>query len=370
MLSQAISVVNGKGGTGKTSLVTNLAGVAAVSGYRVLVVDLDPQTNTSNDFGYEKALYADRLLASLTLSQDIPILRDIRPGLDVVPAGKNLAQWSVHAAMNARADPRNPPELTLERILLPLSEDYDLVLFDCPPGNEELQLLALAASRFVLIPFMPDDASIEGLEEVSDRFERVRLVNPDIELLGVVLFGVTSSAKRVRAEALRKIHDLGESLVLEASIRGLQAPAVGARNRHQLAHEYERDAETQEPFYAELRDARERGGVEWDVSPRLRQPSQRTTKTSPRKYCAACRRCWRCSPHDRATHVGEPTAKGRRPSHKARPGLGTRSALQATRSPSRRRAGVRRRADSFGSLYRPTRRGRNSPPCGSRKGAC
>ncbi len=261
VLSQAISVVNGKGGTGKTSLVTNLAGVAAVSGYRVLVVDLDPQTNTSNDFGYEKALYADRLLATLTLNQDIPILRDVRPGLDVVPAGKNLAQWSVHAAMNARADPRNPPELTLERILLPLSEDYDLILFDCPPGNEELQLLALAASRFVLIPFMPDDASIEGLEEVSDRFERVRLVNPDIELLGVVLFGVTSSAKRVRAEALRKIHDLGESLVLEASIRGLQAPAVGARNRHQLAHEYERDAETQEPFYAELRDARERGGA-------------------------------------------------------------------------------------------------------------
>jgi chromosome partitioning protein len=261
VLSQAIAVVNGKGGTGKTSLVANIAGVAAVSGYRVLVVDLDPQTNTSNDFGYEKTPYADRLLATLTLNQELPILRDIRPGLDVVPGGKNLGQWSVHAAMNARADPRNPPELTLERILLPLSGEYDLVLFDCPPGNEELQLLALAASRFVLIPAMPDDSSLEGLEEVSERFERARLVNPDLELLGLVLFGVTTSATRIRSNALAKMRNLGQDIVLEASIRGLQAPAVGARNRHQLAHEYERDVETQEPFYAALRDARERGSA-------------------------------------------------------------------------------------------------------------
>ncbi|HEY8719426.1 ParA family protein [Pengzhenrongella sp.] len=260
MLSQAIAVINGKGGTGKTSLVTNLAGVAAVAGYRVLVVDLDPQTNTSNDLGYDKKPWANGLLNCLTLSQPLPMLRDVRPGLDVVPAGKNLAKWSVHAALNARSDPRNPPELALERMLLALSDDYDLVLFDCPPGNEELQLLALAAARFTLIPFMPDDASIEGLEEVSDRFERARIVNPDLELLGVVLFGVPSAAKRVRAEALDKVTTaLGESLLLNQSVRGLQAPAVGARNRHQLAHEYEADADTQEPFYAALRHTREGG---------------------------------------------------------------------------------------------------------------
>lgn len=261
MLSQAIAVVNGKGGTGKTSLVTNLAGVAAVSGYRVLVVDLDPQTNTSNDLGYDKKPWANGLLNCLTLNQPLPMLRDVRPGLDVIPAGKNLAKWSIHAALNARSDPGNPPELALERMLLALSDDYDLVLFDCPPGNEELQLLALATARFTLIPFMPDDASIEGLEEVSDRFERARIVNPDLELLGVVLFGVASAAKRVRAEALKKVTAaLGESLLLTQSVRGLQAPAVGARNRHQLANEYEADADGQEPFYAALRHAKDAEG--------------------------------------------------------------------------------------------------------------
>ena len=257
MITQGISVINGKGGTGKTSLVCNMAGIAAKVGYRVLVVDLDPQCNTSLDLGYDKHPHDNNLLHALTLGAAPAVLKDVgaREGLDVLPAGENVAEWTVHAAMlTMREGAKVRPNLGLEAILSPFEGEYDLILIDCPPGIGELQLLALSAARFAIVPTKPDDASLEGLELVSKRFASSREVNPLLELLGVVVFGVESGATVIRSDALRKVQAaLGPAAPFKATVRHLSAPSVGARNRRQLVHEYETDAKTQEPFWAALR---------------------------------------------------------------------------------------------------------------------
>jgi cellulose biosynthesis protein BcsQ len=134
--------------------------------------------------------------------------------------------------------------------------NYDLTFLDCPPGSDVLQAGALEAARWVLVPTKTDDASRAGLREVARRFTDARATNPELGLLGVVLFGVNTSAKRVVSqtrEALTK--DLGDRrAVFTATIRHVEAAAVDARGRGQLVHELERDVGNRPKWYERLRN--------------------------------------------------------------------------------------------------------------------
>jgi cellulose biosynthesis protein BcsQ len=126
-----------------------------------------------------------------------------------------------------------------------IANGYDLVVIDCPPGSDVLQAGALEAARWVLVPTKTDDASRAGLREVARRFQAARVANPDLALLGVVLFGVNQAARRVLRQAREALaKDLGtESNILATTIRHVEAAAVDARSRGQLVHELERDVE-------------------------------------------------------------------------------------------------------------------------------
>lgn len=244
MLEQAVAVINGKGGTGKTSVVANVAGLAAAAGYRVLVVDLDPQGNLSRDLGYGQQAGerpAAALMSALADRGALKPLVDVRPHLDVVPGGEDLEDWSALAS-SWRSRGRHP-DAALDTALRDLAPQYDLVLLDCPPGNRELQLLAVHAARWALVPVRADEASLDGLIRVATLFQGVAQQNPDLQLLGVVLFGIESRASRVRAAVRAQIAaELGDPLlVLNAEIRHVTAPARDARARGQLVHEYEQD---------------------------------------------------------------------------------------------------------------------------------
>ena len=239
----AIAVANGKGGTGKTSVTVNVAGIAAVSGYRVLVIDLDPQGDASKEFGRDGTGGVDLCLA-VQAPHRSPLrpLRDVKPGIDLVEGGGGLVDLN-DLARNW-ADTTEPAGLRFVQALGPLLGDYDLILLDCPPGESRLQEMALVAARFVVVPTRTDNYSLDGLTKVAQRFLTVRTLNPHLELLGVAIFASDTRANRWRTNAATKLAaGLGElAPVFESFIRYSEAAADDMRERGLLAIEYERAA--------------------------------------------------------------------------------------------------------------------------------
>lgn len=246
MLSQAIAVINGKGGTGKTSLAANLAGLIAAAEYRVLAVDMDPQGNLGRDLGYLAGGQSDRgraMFGAVTQGAPLQPLADVRSGLDVICGGEALDDLT--GTLFARGIRGEESVSAVKDQLLPLADNYDLIFLDCPPGNRHLQHMALATAKYVLIPTRADEASLDGLVKVADLFGTVReRDNPDLELLGVALFAIGSRSKRIAQLTRTTVaKDLGdESLVFEAAVRHVEGPAQDARRRGQLVHELEVDA--------------------------------------------------------------------------------------------------------------------------------
>ena len=252
-LQRCIAVINAKGGTGKTSTVANIGGLAAAAGHRTLLVDLDPQGNLAVDLGYSgddgKGLYG-----ALTLDVPFAPLTDVRPDLDVLPGGRLLEDL---AAVAAARTARGGADLTqgFRHALAAAAQPYDLVLIDCPPGLRVLQDMALGASAYALIPTRTDEASLAGMSLVADRFTAARTANPGLQLLGVVLWGVTRTATRVRTAVRASVQaDLGATApVFETVVRYVEAAAVDARRRGQLIHELEADVAKAPKFYERLR---------------------------------------------------------------------------------------------------------------------
>lgn len=247
-LQRVVAVINGKGGVLKTTLVSNVAGMLAASGYRVLAVDLDPQGNLAEDFGYDAAEDNDEgqaLAQALMFGAAPAIRRDVRPNLDVLVGGPELDTASAGMAAQKKRDPR----IALARILAPIADNYDLVLLDCPPGDEMLQTNAIAAARWALVPVKSDKSSRKGLAAVGKRLEAVLDVNPDLDLLGVVLTDVGSTAHAVKREARAQVAELFAvdgvafaDVVFEATVRHSEATAQAARERGKLVFELEQEA--------------------------------------------------------------------------------------------------------------------------------
>ncbi len=121
------------------------------------------------------------------------------------------------------------------------TQDYDLVLVDTPPGEPILQELVFASSDYLIIPTRSDDASLDGLVVVAQRFAAARALNPDLTLLGVVLFGVRAGSTRLIKRVRAALDDTlgGAAPVFATSIRYLESAAVDMRSRGLLPHELE-----------------------------------------------------------------------------------------------------------------------------------
>jgi len=255
-LERVVAVVNGKGGVGKTTITANIGGLLAASGYRVLLVDMDPQGNLAEELGYTKSAINDdgRTLADTLAGRSAarPVA-DVRENLDVLVGGAQLDTAAAGLTMKARTDPKGAKS-ALASALVPVAGNYDLIFIDCPPGQETLQQAALAAARWALIPVKTDASSRKGLRDVARRLDAVIDINPDLDLLGVVLFGVNRSAHRVSQTARESIHqDLGqEAPILAATIRHAEATAQECRDRGLLAFELE-EAVLAAPKWWELR---------------------------------------------------------------------------------------------------------------------
>jgi chromosome partitioning protein len=226
-VGQTIACANQKGGVGKTTTVVNLGSYLALTGERVLIVDLDPQGNATSGLGLDRNSIERSVYDAVI---DGAHLRDLTargpvPGLDVVPSAIALAGAEVELA------PVEGRERRLARLLSEVVADYDYVLVDCPPSLGLLTVNALTAADSVLIPLQCEYYALEGLTQLLATLDLVRdNLNPNLAVKGVVLTmfdGRTKLSADVAAEVRRHLGDRVFDTVIPRSVRLSEAPSHG-----------------------------------------------------------------------------------------------------------------------------------------------
>ena len=221
-----IAIANQKGGVGKTTTAINIATAMAATGWKTLLVDLDPQGNASTGLGIastarEFSSY-DLLLQEATLAQAAQGT-DV-PGLDIVPATQDLSGAEVElVGMDDRT----------ARLGQALSErsGYDICFIDCPPSLGLLTLNALGAADTLLVPLQCEFFALEGLSQLLQTVERVQeRFNPDLGIIGVVLT-MFDRRNRLTDQVADDVRDCLGNLVFEAviprNVRLSEAPSHG-----------------------------------------------------------------------------------------------------------------------------------------------
>jgi cellulose biosynthesis protein BcsQ len=242
-MTRVIMIGNGKGGVLKTSTTSAVAVILAASGWRVLAVDLDPQGNLGHDLGYGNGDGGAGLMAAALAGRPAPVLTAVRDRLDVIPGGFRLEGMA--AALNAMARSDHGGTAPLVRSIRATADSggYDFVLIDTPPSGSLLQEAGLEAADWLLVPSKSDLSSRGGLQDMAQRFVTARQRNPRLQLLGVFLAGVNRSATKTVSEARRSLaRDLAglpADTLLAASIRHVEAAAVGAREKGRTPTELE-----------------------------------------------------------------------------------------------------------------------------------
>lgn len=220
-----ISFANKKGGSGKTSSVVNTGGVLGERGYRVLLVDLDPQAHLSfwsgvNTYDSYRSVY-DALLGNCS-GEDT--LYKTEHGLyDVLPSATNFSMNLLRDLLNSEK-----PEGKLAKVLINMKNDYDYILIDTPPTVALLTLNALVASTHVLIPILLNFLAIEGLAQLAQNIYRVNAgFNPEVRMLGIIpnQHNIRSNhSKRVMREIQENFGDEMVSPRIRNDIKIAEAP--------------------------------------------------------------------------------------------------------------------------------------------------
>lgn len=239
-LDHCIVIAQAKGGVGKTSVAANLAGQWASAGKRVLVCDLDPQGNLALDLGYEPT-DGQALLGALLAGGEVPVIRNVRPNLDVIASGPHLSLYP--RALAAEPNPIAAMAARFEE-LLRAAGNYDLVVIDTAPGEGIIGAAAMAIASHVLAPAKSDDASVLGTVQLAERFAAVKALNETLSFAGVVLFDIGSGAHRIERQIRDQVDATlaGSSAVLMSRIRSADAAAVYGRRHGKLAYELAADA--------------------------------------------------------------------------------------------------------------------------------
>lgn len=273
-LQRTVLVANQKGGVGKSSIVSGVAGMVADTGRRVLVVDGDQQGNvTASDLGVPEGGDRGRALAmALQYGEPLKPLRDVRPNLDVIAGGPALSVLGAVLATAKDAGLEVGAHLTQTLGQLIDEEGYDLVLIDSGPGDTAVLEQLLTFSRWLLVPTKDDDASLSGVELLAARYLRARREGAAIELLGVVLFDVNPRASARNREVFEQVAELLDGSggkAFETTIRSDRAAAVDMRAQHMTPIELVAAAERHQKRRLEkLRAQRKVGGRQlWSRDP-------------------------------------------------------------------------------------------------------
>lgn len=226
-MGKILAIANQKGGVGKTTTAVNLGASLARLGRRVLLVDIDPQGNTTSGVGIDKLKLEGTIYE--VLIDDLPLsevfVETGVPGLSVVPATVDLAGAEVELVL------KSGREYLLRNALRPEAERYDFVFIDCPPSLGLLTLNALVAADGVLIPIQCEYYALEGVTQMINMMNMVRSgLNPQLELEGVVLTmfdGRTNLSIQVAEEVKRHFRGKLFRSIIPRNVRLSEAPSHG-----------------------------------------------------------------------------------------------------------------------------------------------
>lgn len=225
--TKVISVVNQKGGVGKTTTVVNLTAALGEEEKKILVVDLDPQGNTTSGYGIEKEELEYSIYDSLL--DDYPvgdvIMQTCEPHVFILPSTIQLAGAEVElVGMKKR-------EYALKDILDPIKEHFDLIIVDCPPSLGLLTVNALVAADELLIPIQCEFYALEGVSKLIESMKMVKgRLNPELEIFGVLLTmydGRTMLARQVAEEVRNYFGEKVFKTVIPRNVKLAEAPSHG-----------------------------------------------------------------------------------------------------------------------------------------------
>ena len=232
-MGKTISLVNQKGGVGKTTTSINLSASLAALGKRVLLIDLDPQGNTTTGVGInkgdiDKSIY-DVLIGDCSINESI--IRTKYKNLSVIPASINLAGINFELIERSQKENNFAKGEQLKNNLKPIQDEYDYIIIDCPPSLEVLTTNALAASNSVIIPVQCEFFALEGITQLLRTIMMAqKSLNPSLNIEGVLLTMLDSRTNlgfEVVEEIRKFFKEKVYNTIIPRLVRLTEAPSHG-----------------------------------------------------------------------------------------------------------------------------------------------